>query len=107
MSIYNIETKKYLFMEIKKMTRKKKQKVNLADVKNWEVTSTLKSDSNIELCIRVEATNPEAAFGAFRDRLTELNRTATKRNDDTFEIHIFRKPRKVVEIKNEYFQGIL
>ena len=95
-------------MEIKKMTRKKKQKaVNPADVQDFEVTSTLKSDSNIELCVRVKATSEGAAYGAFRDHLSDLNRTASKRGDQTFELHIFKKPRKVVKIENEYFQGIL
>ncbi len=89
------------------MTRKKKKTVNPADVKDWEVTSTLKSDSDVELCIRVKATNEQAAYGAFRDRLSELNKTASKRCDDTFEVHIFHKPRKVVEIKEEHFKGIL
>ncbi len=89
------------------MTRKKKKTVNPADVKTFEVTSTLKSDSDVELCIRVKATSEGAAYGAFRDRLSDINRTASKRGDDTFEIHIFRKPNKVVEIKEEHFQGIL
>ncbi len=108
MSIYSIETNKYLFMEIKKMTRKKKQKVvNPADVRTFEVTSTLKADSNVELCVRVKATSEGAAYGAFRDHLSDLNRSASKRGDESFEVHIFHKPRKVVEIKEEHFQGIL
>ena len=89
------------------MTRKKKKTVNPADVKTFEVTSTLKADSNIELCVRVKAVGEQAAYGAFRDRLSELNKTASKRGDQTFELHIFHKPRKVVENKDEHYKGIL
>lgn len=84
------------------MARKKKKTIiDPNSLKEYEVTASLKWHEDIELCLRVQAPNKEAAYSAFRERMAQLNKTATQRGDDVFEINIFRKPHTIVEVIDE------
>lgn len=91
------------------MTRRKKKTrpiVDEKDLKDFRVVAVLKWDANIELSIMVRATNPDTAYVAYKDRMANINKSATKRGDETFDIYMFKRPREIVEVVDDHFKGI-
>lgn len=81
--------------------KKKKSVIDPNSLRDFEVTASLKWDENVEFCLRVQAPSKEAAYPAFREKMATLNKNASKRGDDLFEINIFKKPHTIIEIKKD------
>ena len=91
------------------MTRRKKGNKNPIDdsnFKTYNVVSELKWDKNIEFAATVKAPNPDAAYGAYKDYMATVNKSASKRGDIPFDINIFKKPKSITEVVDDHFQGI-
>jgi len=91
------------------MTRRKKNKKNPIDdsnFKTYEVVVALRWDDNIEYAVNVKAIGVDAAIGAFKDHMANINKNASKRGDDAFDTNVWKKPKSIMEVVDEHFKGI-
>jgi len=90
------------------MTRRKKNKnpIDDSNFKTYEVVVALRWDDDIEYAVNVKAPNPDAAYASFKNHMATINKSASKRGDDTLDTNIWKKPKSIMEVVDEHFQGI-